>query len=50
VAVMPTVAESGVPGYAFVNWWGIVAPRGVPQPIAAKLNAENVMRAQVSGL
>jgi tripartite-type tricarboxylate transporter receptor subunit TctC len=37
---MPTVAESGVPGYALVNWWGILAPRGVPQPIAMKLAAE----------
>ena len=39
---MPTVAESGVPGYALVNWWGIFAPRGVPQAIAAKLNSEIV--------
>jgi tripartite-type tricarboxylate transporter receptor subunit TctC len=39
---MPTVAEAGVPGYELVNWWGIFAPRGVPQPIAAKLNAEIV--------
>jgi tripartite-type tricarboxylate transporter receptor subunit TctC len=39
---MPTVAESGVPGYALVNWWGIFAPRGVPAPIAAKLTAEIV--------
>jgi tripartite-type tricarboxylate transporter receptor subunit TctC len=39
---MPTVAESGVPGYALVNWWGIFAPRGVPPAIAAKLNAEIV--------
>jgi len=39
---MPTVAEAGVPGYALVNWWGIFAPRGVPQPIAAKLTAEIV--------
>ena len=42
VAGMPTVAESGVPGYALVNWWGIFAPRGVPTPIAAKLTAEIV--------
>jgi tripartite-type tricarboxylate transporter receptor subunit TctC len=39
---MPTVAESGVPGYALVNWWGIFAPRGVPQDIAGKLNTELV--------
>jgi len=42
VAGMPTVAESGVPGYALVNWWGIFAPRGVPAPVAAKLTAEIV--------
>ena len=42
VSGMPTVAESGVPGYALVNWWGIFAPRGVPASIAAKLNAEIV--------
>jgi tripartite-type tricarboxylate transporter receptor subunit TctC len=40
VAGMPTVAESGVPGFALVNWWGIFAPRGTPQGIVAKLSAE----------
>ena len=39
---MPTVAESGLPGYALVNWWGLFAPRGVPQPIVTKLHAELV--------
>ncbi len=39
---MPTVAESGLPGYALDNWWGILAPRGVPRAVAAKLNAEIV--------
>jgi tripartite-type tricarboxylate transporter receptor subunit TctC len=39
---MPTVAESGVPGYSVDNWWGILAPRNVPKEIAAKLNAEIV--------
>src|SRR6185295_11336965 len=38
----PTVAESGVPGYALVNWWGIFAPQGVPRDIVARLNAEIV--------
>jgi tripartite-type tricarboxylate transporter receptor subunit TctC len=41
----PTVAESGVPGFAFVNWWGIFAPRGVPRPIAEKITTE-IVRAQ----
>ncbi len=39
---MPTVAESGVPGYALENSWGIFAPKGVPKPIVSKLNAEIV--------
>jgi tripartite-type tricarboxylate transporter receptor subunit TctC len=39
---MPTVAESGLPGYALVNWWGLFAPRDVPQPIVAKLHTELV--------
>jgi tripartite-type tricarboxylate transporter receptor subunit TctC len=39
---MPTVAESGLPGYALDNWWGILAPRGVPPEVIAKLNAEIV--------
>jgi tripartite-type tricarboxylate transporter receptor subunit TctC len=37
---MPTVAESGVPGYALVNWWGMFAPSGVSQQIVARLSAE----------
>jgi len=36
---LPTVAESGVPGYEAVLHYGIVAPAGTPQPIVAKLNA-----------
>jgi tripartite-type tricarboxylate transporter receptor subunit TctC len=36
---VPTVAESGVPTYEAVNWWGIVAPAGTPQPIIEKLHA-----------
>jgi tripartite-type tricarboxylate transporter receptor subunit TctC len=37
---IPTVAESGVPGFAVDNWYGFQAPRGVPQPIVAKLHTE----------
>ncbi|PWS37993.1 hypothetical protein DFH01_01385 [Falsiroseomonas bella] len=36
---LPTVAESGVPGYAFTSWHGVVAPRGVPADAVQKLNA-----------
>jgi tripartite-type tricarboxylate transporter receptor subunit TctC len=42
VPEMPTVAESGLPGYALENAWGVLAPKGVPAPIIAKLNAEIV--------
>jgi tripartite-type tricarboxylate transporter receptor subunit TctC len=37
---VPTVAESGVPGFNMTSWWGIFGPAGIPQPIVAKLNAE----------
>src|SRR6267378_3652986 len=28
---VPTIAESGVPGYEFVTWHGVLAPRGTPR-------------------
>jgi tripartite-type tricarboxylate transporter receptor subunit TctC len=36
---LPTVAEAGVPGYAFLSWHGVVAPKGMPQDLTARLNA-----------
>jgi tripartite-type tricarboxylate transporter receptor subunit TctC len=39
---LPTIAESGVPGYDMALWIGVFAPAGTPQDIAAKLNAEVV--------
>lgn len=36
---VPSVAEAGVPTYEAVNWWGIVAPAGTPQPIIDRLHA-----------
>lgn len=36
---LPTMAETGVPGYAVPNWYALVAPRGVPAPVVARLNA-----------
>jgi tripartite-type tricarboxylate transporter receptor subunit TctC len=35
---LPTVAESGVPGYAADNWYGILAPRNVPPAILRELD------------
>jgi tripartite-type tricarboxylate transporter receptor subunit TctC len=36
---VPTVAESGYPGYDAVGWGGVFVPNGTPQPIIDKLNA-----------
>lgn len=36
---LPTINESGVPGYEFVSWYAIVAPAATPRPVVAKLNA-----------
>lgn len=35
----PTVAESGVAGYAIVGWFGLTAPRATPRAIVERLNA-----------
>lgn len=37
---VPTVAESGLPGFEVSNWIGLFAPVGTPPEIVAKLNAE----------
>jgi tripartite-type tricarboxylate transporter receptor subunit TctC len=37
---LPTVAESGVPGYDVRGWFGLFAPAATPSAIVVKLNAE----------
>ncbi len=39
---VPALAESGVPGYEFVGWWGVVAPAKTPPAVIHRLNAEFV--------
>ena len=36
---VPTVAESGLPGYEVPNWYALLGPKGLPQPIVDRLNA-----------
>lgn len=35
---VPTIAESGLPGYELSPWFGVVAPAGVPRDVVTKLN------------
>lgn len=37
---IPTITDSGVPGFAVSQWWGLFAPGGLPQPITLRLNQE----------
>ena len=37
---VPTLAESGVPNFETLQWYGVVAPAATPAPIIAKLHAE----------
>ena len=37
---VPTVSESGLPGFFFNSWFAILAPAGTPKEIVARLNAE----------
>jgi tripartite-type tricarboxylate transporter receptor subunit TctC len=35
-----TVAEQGVPGFAALAWWGVIAPAGTPAPIVRRMHEE----------
>jgi len=45
---MPTVAESGLPGFEVVGWFGLFAPAGTPKPAIARLNTQIVRILNVS--
>ena len=36
---IPTIAESGVPGYEVINWQALIAPKGVPRGIVERVNS-----------
>src|SRR3954466_4381810 len=37
---VPTVAESGLPGYEVILWHGLIGPKGLPRPVVERINAE----------
>jgi len=37
---LPTIAESGLPGFEAITWYGMATPAGTPKPIVARLNSE----------
>ena len=37
---VPSVAESGYPGYAFISYYGVFGPAGLPPPIVTRLNTD----------
>jgi len=37
---VPTIAESGVPGYDVVLWHGLIGPKGLPRPVVDRINGE----------
>ncbi|HEV7393451.1 MAG TPA: tripartite tricarboxylate transporter substrate-binding protein, partial [Burkholderiales bacterium] len=37
---VPTVAESGLPGFEALQWFGVYAPAGTPREIVARLNSD----------
>jgi tripartite-type tricarboxylate transporter receptor subunit TctC len=43
---VPTIAESGYPGFEAVGWFGLIAPARTPAAIITKLNAETVRAAK----
>ena len=47
---VPTVAESGLPGYEIIGWVGVLAPAATPKEMLNKLNADIAKALQLSDL
>jgi tripartite-type tricarboxylate transporter receptor subunit TctC len=47
---LPTMSESGLPGFDVASWFSLVAPAGVPRPIVERLNREvhDMLRARTT--
>ena len=39
---VPTIAESGYPGFEILSWWGVLGPAAMPKDIVVRLNGEIV--------
>jgi tripartite-type tricarboxylate transporter receptor subunit TctC len=39
---VPTIAESGLPGYALTNWFGLLAPAATPRQVVSRIHADSV--------
>lgn len=35
---VPTMEQAGIKGYEVVNWYGMIGPKGIPEPVVRKLN------------
>jgi tripartite-type tricarboxylate transporter receptor subunit TctC len=42
VPELPTIAESGLPGYDLTIWFGLLAPAGTPREVIGRINAETL--------
>ena len=47
---VPTMAEAGLPGYQFSNWFGLVAPAGTPKSVLEKLHTDVAAALQSSDI
>jgi tripartite-type tricarboxylate transporter receptor subunit TctC len=47
---LPTVAESGLPGFDVVGWYGLAVPAGTPKDAVARLNAGTAVALKSAGL
>lgn len=49
-ADLPTLAESGYPGFEFISWYAVFAPAGVPEAVVSRLHAEIVKALETQDL
>ncbi len=47
---LPTISESGLPGFDIGTWFGVFAPAGTPREVVTKLNAEIVRILNTPGM